>query len=206
MWEHEANIGETGSGKTYQAIKAALQRGRRIIYINPKPRRGAAYSDVTRNFYRAWPSEVDREDIRDMVNRGIPIEFIPDNHAQKGMEQLRVVVDEAFRLGNLTMIFDEAAIHSPEGCRWSPAIEVAERGREARIKGHFIVQSPSALSKRVLANCNILRIFRFNPLWTSAYLEGKQLDSKALYSKLLTAPEFSYMLVKGGEVLEPRRE
>ena len=203
---HEANIGSTGSGKTYQALRQALRSRERIIYINPKPRKGAAYSDISKGFFRAWPDEIDRSDIPDIIGRGINLEFIPDSHVQRGMEQLRIVVDEAFRLGDVTMIFDEAAVHSPEGCRWSPAIEVAERGREARIKGHFIVQSPSALSKRVLANCNILRIFRFNPLWTSAYLEGKQLDSKALYSKLLTAPEFSYILVKGGEVLEPRRE
>lgn len=203
---HEANIGETGSGKTYQAVNAAIRANERIIYINPKPRKGAAYTDVTEGFFRAWPGDISRSDIPDIISRGINLEFVPDGHVAQGLEQLRIVVDEAFRLGNITMIFDEAAIHSPEGIRWSPAIEVAERGREAKVKGIFIVQSPSALSKRVLVNCDTLRIFRFNQTWAGPYLKGKGLDPESLCNKLLTASDYSYILMKGGIEHGIRRE
>ncbi|MEA4892667.1 MAG: hypothetical protein VB085_08915 [Peptococcaceae bacterium] len=203
---HEANIGSTGSGKTFQALRQGLRNRERIIYINPKPRKGAAYSDISKGFFRAWPDEIDRSDISDILGRGMNLEFIPDSHVQRGMEQLRIVVDEAFRLGNVTMIFDEAAVHSPEGCRWSPAIEVAERGREAKVKGVFICQSPSALSKRVLTNCDILRIFRFNLAWAGPYLKSKGLEPESLSRKLLTASEYSYIIMEGGNITEPKKE
>jgi len=203
---HECNIGETGSGKTYQAISQVLKAGERCIYINPKPRKGAAYSDITGGFFRAWPSDISRGDIADLMARRINLEFIPDNHVKKGMAQLRIIVDEAFRLGNITMVFDEAAVHSPEGCPWSPAIEVAERGREAKVKGIFICQSPSALSKRVLVNCDLMRLFRFNKTWAGPYFKGKGLDAESLSDKLLTAPQYSYIILKGGVETGIRRE
>lgn len=203
---HECNIGVTGSGKTYQAISQVLRNNERCIYINPKPKKGAAYSDISKGFYRAWPSDIGRSDIADLMRRRINLEFIPDSQVKKGIEQLRIVVDEAFRLGNITMIFDEAAVHSPEGVSWSPAIEVAERGREAKVKGVFICQSPSALSKRVLTNCDLMRLFRFNLTWAGPYFKSKGMDAESLSNKLLTAKEYSYIIIKGGVETGIRRE
>ena len=203
---HEANIGETGSGKTYQALTQVKRNRDRCIYINPKPRKGAAYQDVTKGYYRAFPEDIKRSDIADIIGRGINLEFVPSNKVKEGIEQLRIIVDEAFRIGNITIIFDEAAIHNPEGITWSPGIEVAERGREGKIKGVFICQSPSALSKRILVNCDTLRLFRFNPVWASSYLKAKGLDAKSLADKLLTAPKYSYIMMKGGEENGIRKE
>lgn len=203
---HEANIGVTGSGKTYQALRQVQKERARCIYINPKPRKDAAYNDLTRGFYRAWPEDIKRSDIKDIINRGMNLEFIPSNDVKRGIEQLRIVVDEAFRLGDITMIFDEAAVHSPEGVRWSPAIEVAERGREGKVKGVFICQSPTALSKRVLVNCDILRVFEFNINWSGQYFKSKGLDPESLRDKLLTNAQYSYIIVERGQEIGIRRE
>ena len=203
---HEANIGVTGSGKTYQALKQVQKNKERCIYINPKPRKGAAYNDLTKGYYRAYPEDISRPDIAAIINRGINLEFVPDNHVTKGIEQLRIVVDEAFRLGNITVIFDEAAVHSPEGVRWSPAIEVAERGREGKVKGVFICQSPAALSKRVLVNCDLMRVFEFNINWSGQYFKSKGLEPESLRNKLLTSPKYSYIIVERGAEIEIRRE
>lgn len=203
---HEVNIGVTGSGKTYQALSQIRKNNERCIYINPKPRKGAAYTDLTSGFFRAWPDEIRRSDIADIIGRGINLEFIPDNHVSRGIEQLRIVVDEAFKLGNITVIFDEAAVHSPEGIRWSPAIEVAERGREAKVKGIFICQSPAALSKRVLVNCDLMRIFDFNLNWSGQYFKSKGLDPESLKHKLLTSPKYSYIIIERGQEIGIRRE
>jgi len=194
---HRANIGPTGCGKTYQALQEAKRAGKPVLFVNPKA------EDIP-GMVRL-DGMADSETLGRLLKKGLNVNYLPYRDRKIALKELDVVVQKAFEVQDVFIIFDEAEVHGYEGLSFSPLFDVAERGRSLGVEGLFLVQDPAGVSKRILRNCDQFRVFAFNE-YSRQYFTRLGYDVAYMQSLLLEKGKFSYIIIEGGEIKGVRRE
>lgn len=190
---HSINVGMTGSGKTYHATKTGARVDCPCLFFNPKGDRR-----VPEGYY-AIDGSTDLTFIKQLIRRKIKMSFQADRfYFDRAIKQLGVVVRE-FILYDKPSIFivDEVNKYAWEGLQNSPALLLAEEGRDYGISTIYTTQYPARVSKTIFVNCTQHRIFMFNE-YSSKYYKSLGYDVDEMRKMLQNKGNYSYILIENG--------
>lgn len=190
---HTINVGMTGSGKTYHATKEGARADCPCLFFNPKGERR-----IPGGYYPVDGSE-EMPFIKKLIHKKMKISFQAErfDHAL-AMKQLGRLVKE-FMLYDRPSIFiiDEANKYAWEGLQVSPAILLAEEGRDYGISALYTTQYPARVSKTIFVNCTYHKIFMFNE-YSSRYYKSLGYDVDEMQKMIHNKGKYSYILIENG--------
>ena len=191
---HKINVGQTGSGKTYQAVREGARSQGPCLFFNPKGERAIP------DGYIAIDRFTDDKLIKRLIHKGMNLSFQASRfNWEMAIAELGWLVEQFVRYDQeSTFIVDEVNKYAYEGLHVSPALLLAEEGREYGINAIFTTQYPGRVNKTIFVNCRYERLFNFNR-YSALYYQRLRYPVADFISDINSNGEYSYVLLDNGE-------
>lgn len=201
---HVFVAGQTGSGKSYAAVRWALSWSTvaPVIVLDPADQ-GLPFTRADR--HDEW------SDILAAAAAG-GVAYVPHDDPRYAAAELQLIAGRLMRRGEgeppALLVVDEAQEYAPEG-RVGPLHRIALRGRRrpgsAGVQLVAISPRPAQVAKAIVSQCRYHVIFSTSS-FEDEYMRRHGLPADEIRAALAAAPDYSYALLDNGRLLGIRRE